>query len=89
MKTDLKVKQYKMRAECMQDAMRLVEAITQRVHSFSVARISVWADCEVTIDAVISLKMLRAACNRIPDGHVMAQTVQLAEDYTGERDYSL
>ena len=37
----------------------------------------------------MSIDDLRNEMRTIPDGHVMIQTVALAEDYTGERNYKL
>lgn len=93
MKKALKVKTYNLRAECLADALRLVQSIAPTIHEFGIARGDADSpDVEVTLtvsSTTISLAKLRRACNRVVDGHVMAQTVRPAENYTGERDYAL
>lgn len=39
----------------------------------------------IAFDAEISLENLRRLCEHVEDGHVMAETVALEADYTGER----
>lgn len=47
-------------------------------------------EAETTIHiASLTLEEMRNLCRRVPDGHVMPQTIQPAGRYTGERNYDL
>jgi hypothetical protein len=86
MKTNLR--SYKLRAECAADAM-VLSAITPSLKGFTVEPVEGFPDVVVEFRSAETLEAIQAACNRVVDGHVMAQTVQLTENYTGERNYSL
>jgi len=83
---------YKFRAETREDVERLQELLDMsRVERIDVQSIvlqnGAWIpDVVVTITApAMTLDDLRQAMARVPDGHVMWQTVQPAAKYDGER----
>lgn len=81
---------YKFRAETASDVYRLGEILGFRVEAMSLRRPKAdFADVEVELETWLTLEQLRDTMRRVKDGHVMLQTVQLPESYTGERDYTL
>lgn len=78
-------KSFKFRAECLQDVERFLTVLKSR-GSVNISIPSVLPDCYVTIESSSSLKALRAIIRKMPDGHVMLQTIQAADLYTGERN---
>ena len=79
---------FKFRAECETDVNKLRKIMGRRCHK-TVKEIGCFPDTEVDLYTTMSLDDLRNEMRKITDGHVMLQTVALAEDYTGERNYEL
>lgn len=91
MRTDIHTLIYRFRAEVISDADRLVALIPEKeiVRFESLRReLDFGGDCEIEVKS-FSLEMLRALCRKVQDGHVMLQTIQPKERYTGERDWEL
>ncbi len=82
------VKHYKFRAECETDVNRLRKRIGTKCHRI-IKDIGMFPDTEVDLYTTMSLDDVRNEMRKIPDGHVMLQTIALAENYTGERDEEL
>jgi hypothetical protein len=82
---------YMFRAECLDDILKLLKRLhpVAPVQSFQFSRIPGLPDltCEITCD--ISLDGLRSIMQRVRDGHVMEQTAEIPENYSGERNYEL
>lgn len=80
---------YKLRAECRVDVARLRRVLSIDATGWKVAFLTmngvIAADVEVTFVSALPLEKVRRACENVVDGHVMAQTVALAGEYTGER----
>jgi hypothetical protein len=89
---------YKLRAECRLD----VEELRHVLRAGAVRELAGWEivsltvedgalvpDVEVTFASALSLEALRRACENVPDGHVMAETIARADEYTGERKEKL
>lgn len=84
---------YKFRAECLQDAISFKDKtigltdnfkiINQDVDSISIPDVDVEFESELSLDEII-IKM-----REVFDSHVMIQTLNLIERYTGERNYYL
>lgn len=79
---------FRLRAECEADLRMLLRMLG------GVVRRAVWVRCGFFPDVVAELECvdmdvssLRAWCDKVPDGHVMRQTVAMAEEFTAERDY--
>ncbi len=75
---------YKLRAECRGDVGRLKRVLSANAVEWEIVD-RLFPDVEVTFTSLLSLGALRRACGDVVDGHVMAQTVALADEYTGER----
>lgn len=55
------------------------------INYIDIVRMENLPDCEVTIDTTLSIENIIAIIGTIPDSHVMAQTLKLENEYTGER----
>lgn len=82
---------YKMRAECAHDVGHFLQAV--HVDSLSVVRarfpgedVAFIPDVDVAFKSTLPLAEIQELLRGIPDGHVMAESVNLAAKYTGERN---
>ena len=78
---------YRLRAECSDDVVRLMNALrASGVHTdMRVMKDVALPDVTATFKCDLSLDALRGIIATIDDGHVMHETVERAERYTGER----
>ena len=78
---------YKMRAECSIDLARFLTTIP--VESFKCKRIKIkgvdFPDFTAEFTSILTISQIRRELSKIPDGHVMRETVEIASQYTGER----
>jgi hypothetical protein len=79
-----KTYKYMMRAEALADVYRASRVIPIFPCAIECPS-SMCTDAIVSFDSEWTLPRLCAALAFLPDGHVMAETVALTEDYTGER----
>ena len=79
---------FKFRAECETDVDKLRKRMGLKCNRI-VKDIGTLPDTDVDLYTTLSLVELRNEMRSVEDGHVMFQTVSLAKDYTGERDYEL
>lgn len=82
------MKRYKMRAECVSDVGNFLKFVpTGRVTITPCNIKGNWIpDVDVSFTSPWSLADIRVhATINVQDGHVMAESVALAKDYTGER----
>ena len=82
---------FRFRAESTADTAALLDIIPNgSVESFQSLRQAPFPDefCEIVVSG-LDLDSLREFCREVKDGHVMLQTIQPKEDYTGVRDYSI
>ena len=81
---------FRFRAEVPGDVVDLLEVIpAEHVIRFASVRGHdhlPGEECEI-MACGIGLEDLRDYCRQVVDGHVMVQTIQPIEDYTGERDF--
>jgi len=96
-----KVSNYKLRGECYVDVAQFLEKLIDkcnseiRHHRFETINIFQdpdkcgFPDCDLEFSTTLSLEQIRDLLKLIPDSHVMLQTVELAENYTGERNYDI
>lgn len=82
------INHFKLRAECESEANQIRMILGIRCLKI-VKTIRCFPDTEVELYTTMSLKELRKELRKIFDGHVMVETVALAKDYTGERNYEL
>jgi hypothetical protein len=81
---------YRFRAECQRDADLFLRAISRFIEpSWQMSPIERYPDVEVsfTLSAEISPRNLLWIACAIIDGHVLAQTLEANDRYTGERDF--
>ena len=78
-----RVKHYRFRAECTLDAMRFFAAADLPNTGFFTLLDG--PDVEVTFTDTRTHREIVAIMETVPDGHVMAQTVDFVDAYTGER----
>lgn len=87
---------YKFRAECIADAYNVINKLGKLSHEAlqEVKIIPIFMDglrlpdCEVELKTSLHFIALLTQLRDIPDGHVMLESVQPIEKYTGERIYS-
>lgn len=80
------MKTFKLRAETPRDIAELLQAID--IVTMSYTRDPVYFGIEVMFTSDWPLAKIKSAISQIEDGHVMFQTVNLANEYTGERKES-
>ncbi|MEK2647391.1 hypothetical protein [Bdellovibrio sp. BCCA] len=78
---------YKMRAECRTDVSRMMSVV--QFSDLNIKPITIdgreFPDVEVTFDSKMDLKEIISKLNKIPDGHVMAESINFLEHYDGTR----
>lgn len=83
------MRNYKMRAECAPDVKRftqLMRDLPAALGSCTVIQPNPnFPDLEVEFESPLDLKQIKSVIRKIVDGHVMLETVQLAQNYNGER----
>ncbi len=84
---------YKLKAETTTDVARLLTKLVRAgggIRRFAVcAPKRMWIDIIVTFESTIDMKTLLSLIRKIPDGHVMHETVAVVRKFTGERTYSM
>ena len=80
---------YRFRAEYEPDVNQIQSILGNRVTKFIRIHEYGEADHEVEVYGNITLEELREAMREVEDGYVMVQTVAPADQYTGERDYTI
>lgn len=86
----MKLNKYKLRAECQDDVARFISYFTDYINSFECALQDYrLPDVDFIFTSVLELKQIQNILCSLDDCHVMAQTVQLFDNYTGERDYTI
>jgi uncharacterized membrane protein YkvA (DUF1232 family) len=79
------------RAECMHDVTAARVLLGARAKTWVLAPDDAMPDVVASfcVSDDITVEQVRTLFSENMDSHVMRQTLQLAELYTGERDYSL
>ncbi len=81
---------YRFRAECEADVKALLALVAGRLVRFESIKVEPFPDTFNEVEVIEhSLDDMRGLCSRVVDGHVMLQTIQPKELYTGERDYEI
>lgn len=84
---------YKLRAECLEDIYNFIKKLGETSHTalgtFKVSPCIVeglrYPDCVLEFKSSLTMNEIKAILKTIPDGHVMLETVNPAERYTGDR----
>jgi hypothetical protein len=82
---------YRFRAECLHDVTSFLANSIRKIgfQKYTFSQEGPFPDVEVELEADMGLEDLRMELRKIEDGHVMVQTINLKDQYTGERNYSL
>ena len=81
-------KKYKMRAKTAHDALSLMEKMGNTKYIYRYIQYPM-PDVEMTFSCGFLIEELRAIIAKLPNCHVMLQTINHAKEYTGERNYDL
>jgi len=79
--------QFKLRAECVVDVDEFTKILNDDGQQYEIKK-SVEApfpDVDVDIACNLDLPQMRCALELVPDGHVMLETLNYANKYTGKR----
>lgn len=83
---------YKFRAECKTDVLGFKAITIGFTDEFQIEPLESSLqipDVEVVFESELSLNELIDEIRKVPDGHVMMQTLKPFDQYTGEREYSI
>ena len=75
----------KFRAECAWDITQLINETKATWNTITITKLAPFPDVEVVIDSEMSIEDWRECLSVIEDGHVMVDTIQPIESYTGRR----
>ncbi len=78
---------YKLRAECSQDVAEFIQNVHSQLKSFKMIKDDELPDVYFEFETELALDEIILTLKDIEDSHVMFQTVQPIEKYTGERNY--
>lgn len=82
------IKQFKMRAEGMSDIFCFINEVGKHPNGILEYKIESQGgipDAIIAFDSALSKDEIRLVLEKIRDGHVMYDTLEYAEEYTGER----
>lgn len=83
---DTKPRNYRFRAECANDVIALLAVMGgQHIISIVIEKYECFPDVDVELRTLLTLRQLQDAMEAVPDGHVMTETVNYKEKYTGDR----
>lgn len=86
------MQQYKLRAELLADIGKLVVEMAGSIKRAEICHVKgdgEFPDSEFIFSCDLSLEEVQDSIRAVEDSHVMLQTVQPIERYTGERDYNI
>ena len=76
---------YKMRAEGVNDVFEFVRAMVRNIKKYRIIGNTIIPDVEFEFETKKSLHIVLNTLRRIPDSHVMIETVKPISEYTGVR----
>lgn len=89
-KSDVKkVYKYKMRAECSQDVVNFINHAHNILGSFIMTKVDGYPDVDFYFETVMPIEEVIFELKRLKDTHVMYQTLNYSDKYTGERNYKI
>ena len=92
-KAEAELTTFKFRCEFPHDAAEFYRVANEHIYTMTIEadhKVPGGLDPEVTVEVGgISLDELRTIMATIVDGHVMVETIELVENYTGDRKYKL
>lgn len=84
-----KTMKYKLRAECSNDVAQFIMKAHSQMTNFKMQKDEELPDVEFDFETELAIDEIIMTLQDIDDSHVMYQTVQPIDKYTGERDYNL
>ncbi len=81
------MKSFKFRSECFHDILELMKLHGEHIGKISIQRHESFPDCECTLSSNLDRGELLEKMRDVTDGHVMVETLEEEENYTGIRDY--
>jgi hypothetical protein len=79
------LKHFKLRAECFQDVLQLLNKIRKNLYGFKIER-DFFPDVEFEFFTNLTLDEINAILMKQDDSHVMMETLKPFNEYTGERE---
>ncbi len=85
----MKTYEFKFRAECLDDIICFLNT-SRNFLKFNINNDeAILPDCEIEITTHLDYNAMLDIMRKIPDSHVIMQTLQLKPNYTGIRDFSI
>ena len=78
---------YRFRAECEADCLRLQQQLEYAAYQIRYNKAGL-PDVEVDMLTLLEIEVVRQLMLGLPDGHVMAETLSRAADFTGDRTFA-
>ena len=78
---------FKFRSECFHDILEFMKLHGEHIGKISIQRNESFPDCECTLSSNLDRGELLEKLRDVTDGHVMVETLEEEENYTGIRDY--
>ena len=76
---------YKLRAECLNDALLLIDKMPNNVWGMRIEQWGTMPDVEFEFKSRLTLDEILAVLSNQVDSHVMMDTLRPLEEYTGDR----
>jgi len=76
---------YKLRAECIDDVVQLINKIQKNVWCIKIEQWGTMPDVEFEFKSRLTLDEILAILSNQVDSHIMMLTLRLLEEYTGKR----
>lgn len=83
----MKTFEYRFRAECKDDANRFFMNIDTPIKACLVDESKEFPDVEYSLISFETLEKLKQIADKLDDLHVIKETINYTEDYTGVRTY--
>lgn len=82
-----KYKLYKMRAEGLIDIYRFIIAFAKKgtLGNYKIIANGIYPDAVIEFQSSSSIESIVRILEKVPDSHVMIETLQLKSEYTGKR----
>lgn len=78
---------YKMRAEGLIDIYRFILLFAKKgtLGNYKIIANGIYPDAVIEFESTSSIESILRTLEKVPDGHVMMDTLKLKKEYTGER----
>lgn len=82
-------KRYKLRAETPRDVCDFLVGLKKKIWRIKLEQPDNLPDCDFEFSCYMTLDEIITILRKIPDSHVMIQTINLIDEYTGERNFDI